>query len=174
MPFCFQNTALRCGRWSSRGIQTVRAKGQGRGLEVVMNWLGFSTLTCGLKWNIVIRWIGGGFGGQHNFWTFLWAIICGQRLWRVFCPKCFKKFISVIQSNQNRILATRSFAKHHCLSFGKRGQRSCIVFANVIRQEFFSGFIESPHGKYCVALVEDCLLYTSDAADDLLCVDLGG
>src|SRR5450756_2523581 len=23
-------------------------------------------------------------------------------------------------------------------------------------------------------LVEDCLLYTSDAADDLLCVDLGG
>src|SRR5665213_4541003 len=26
----------------------------------------------------------------------------------------------------------------------------------------------------CVALDMDCLLYTSDAADDLLCVDLGG
>ena len=25
-----------------------------------------------------------------------------------------------------------------------------------------------------VALVNPCLLYTSDAADDLLCVDLGG
>mgnify|MGYP002683880509 CR=1 FL=1 len=24
------------------------------------------------------------------------------------------------------------------------------------------------------ALYQDCLLYTSDAADDLLCVDLGG
>src|SRR5450756_1261488 len=26
----------------------------------------------------------------------------------------------------------------------------------------------------CPALLKDCLLYTSDAADDLLCVDLGG
>ena len=25
-----------------------------------------------------------------------------------------------------------------------------------------------------LALLQDCLLYTSDAADDLLCVDLGG
>ena len=30
---------------------------------------------------------------------------------------------------------------------------------------------EHEHRK---ARVEDCLLYTSDAADDLLCVDLGG
>ena len=30
--------------------------------------------------------------------------------------------------------------------------------------------IDKPHDK----LFKDCLLYTSDAADDLLCVDLGG
>src|SRR5680860_627177 len=28
--------------------------------------------------------------------------------------------------------------------------------------------------EYCVDLAQLCLLYTSDAADDLLCVDLGG
>ena len=28
--------------------------------------------------------------------------------------------------------------------------------------------------RWFVALLPDCLLYTSDAADDLLCVDLGG
>src|SRR5450756_2604404 len=33
-----------------------------------------------------------------------------------------------------------------------------------------------PHGVVCLlsALLFHCLLYTSDAADDLLCVDLGG
>src|SRR5665213_958639 len=29
-------------------------------------------------------------------------------------------------------------------------------------------------GRYGLALYLSCLLYTSDAADDLLCVDLGG
>ena len=37
-----------------------------------------------------------------------------------------------------------------------------------------SANIDSPTPKVCTVLWTICLLYTSDAADDLLCVDLGG
>src|SRR5450756_2740951 len=36
------------------------------------------------------------------------------------------------------------------------------------------GLSEYEREKIIVLRVRDCLLYTSDAADDLLCVDLGG
>src|SRR5450756_1143304 len=35
------------------------------------------------------------------------------------------------------------------------------------------GFLYAPYRKTCT-MCSTCLLYTSDAADDLLCVDLGG
>src|SRR5450756_31646 len=43
-------------------------------------------------------------------------------------------------------------------------------------QEFFTqkGFSQPSRCRLCRAARKACLLYTSDAADDLLCVDLGG
>ena len=35
-------------------------------------------------------------------------------------------------------------------------------------------FVNDPHDDHQYRKDSDCLLYTSDAADDLLCVDLGG
>ena len=39
---------------------------------------------------------------------------------------------------------------------------------------FFASFANDGRGVYGLATSTTCLLYTSDAADDLLCVDLGG
>ena len=38
----------------------------------------------------------------------------------------------------------------------------------------YFAILRSRHSFKTVARIRDCLLYTSDAADDLLCVDLGG
>src|SRR5659263_771082 len=51
-------------------------------------------------------------------------------------------------------------------------EKSKIKYSSYIRKVapmIFSGFLWRLKTKYMI-----CLLYTSDAADDLLCVDLGG
>ena len=45
---------------------------------------------------------------------------------------------------------------------------------SALRKMGFAYVAETAVGAYPVALSCNCLLYTSDAADDLLCVDLGG
>ena len=49
-----------------------------------------------------------------------------------------------------------------------RGRANCIDLGYCIREE-----MHVPRGER-YELCRSCLLYTSDAADDLLCVDLGG
>src|SRR5665213_4426817 len=53
-----------------------------------------------------------------------------------------------------------------------RDDESSILTDNGYQKNAQGGFILAP--KYSHITLHACLLYTSDAADDLLCVDLGG
>src|SRR5680860_445778 len=66
----------------------------------------------------------------------------------------------------------------HALAFSDRNELKG-RYADTSRDNFtqtmvISCFSFTELSKTAAALMKDCLLYTSDAADDLLCVDLGG
>src|SRR5450756_2472777 len=57
-------------------------------------------------------------------------------------------------------------------------QVRCLIMRGTGDKAFSAGYdigaIPTDPDPEMMKLLEDCLLYTSDAADDLLCVDLGG
>src|SRR5450756_2292652 len=71
----------------------------------------------------------------------------------------------------------RQESDYDLLTRGAEGQNFVeIVNKNIVQTLKLRGEVESLSERYAFVLrrMAGCLLYTSDAADDLLCVDLGG
>src|SRR5659263_200535 len=56
----------------------------------------------------------------------------------------------------------------------KRGWEISDAFRKQGKKVLFGGISTMLHAEETMLHADSCLLYTSDAADDLLCVDLGG
>src|SRR5450756_3156666 len=78
-----------------------------------------------------------------------------------------------VQQDEWRVESNRHRIEQPCSVLGRP---VCLEVGGAIRQQSKRSsvpLVESVAGE-ALELVVDCLLYTSDAADDLLCVDLGG
>ena len=74
------------------------------------------------------------------------------------------------RSYRNRMCPFEVIKNFEMHTFGKLDTKVLTVFLKNIANSYINDFVELNSGELC----EVCLLYTSDAADDLLCVDLGG
>ena len=77
-----------------------------------------------------------------------------------FCFVCYFAFPSRITNNQFRFI----FHSHNIMMFGRDIFLRVLLIYNI---HSFTTFCQR-------SMFDRCLLYTSDAADDMQCVDLGG